>query len=281
MKPNTEATSVEYLHVNHCGCEILHGTDIGSLRPDGRVDYHILYIAEGCCYVTENGKEYEAPVGSVIVYLPRERQEYKFYAHTDSTSYFIHFSGTACEELMRKFALTGQRIFYIGKSSRIENAFNQLIDEFHLKLPFYEYSCHSYLLAILSLISRKMTYLQSTNELHSKKLIEEVCRYMYANYSENYPISRYAEMCNLSESRFSHLFKEHTGSSPAQYILNIKIQRAKELIENTDLSILQISEIVGMQTQNYFSRVFKKHTGISPMKYRLQQTIQYNLRFWG
>ena len=126
-----------------------------------------------------------------------------------------------------------------------------------------------------------MTYFQGTNELHLKKLIEEVCRYMNANYSENYPISQYAKMCNLSESRFSHLFKECTGSSPAKYILNIKIQRAKELLENTDLSILQISEIVGMQTQNYFSRVFKKHTGISPVKYRLQQTIQYNLRFQG
>ena len=55
MLKNTEAISDEYLHVNHCGCNHLGGRDIGSLRPDGRVDYHILYIAEGCCYVTEKG----------------------------------------------------------------------------------------------------------------------------------------------------------------------------------------------------------------------------------
>ena len=272
MLKNTEAISDEYLHVNHCGCNHLGGRDIGSLRPDGRVDYHILYIAEGCCYVTEKGKEIAAPAGSVVVYLPHERQEYKFYADTTSTSYFIHFSGTACAQLMEKFGLAKGRIFNIGKSSGIENAFNQLIDEFHLKLPFHEYSCHSYLLVILSLISRKMTYLQENAALHSKKLIEQTCRYMYTDYSKNIPIAQYAEICNLSESRFSHLFKEHMGTSPARYILNIKIQRAKELLENTDLSVLQISEIIGMQTQNYFSRIFKKHTGISPLRYRATQS---------
>ncbi|MBQ2614914.1 MAG: helix-turn-helix transcriptional regulator [Clostridia bacterium] len=266
--PSSEALSNEYLHVNSCGCEHLYGQNVGSLRPDGRIDYHLLYISEGCCYVTENGQEIPAPTGSVIVYLPRERQEYKFRADVNSTSYFIHFTGTACEELLQKLHLDSGRIFLVGKSRRIENALNHLIDEFHLKLPFYESPCHGHLLVVLSLIARRMAHSQSVTELRSRKLIEESCRYMYANYSKNITITEYARMCNLSESRFSHLFKEHTGLTPIQYILNIKIQRAKELLENTDLPILQISEIIGMQSQNYFSRIFKKHTGLSPLKYR-------------
>ena len=267
-KMSSEALSNEYLHVNSCGCEHLYGQNIGSLRPNGRIDYHILYISEGCCYVTENGVETAAPAGSVIIYLPNERQEYMFYSDVKSTSYFIHFTGTACNELLKKFNLSNGRIFYIGKSTQIESALNQLIDEMHLKLPFHEYQCHSYLLIILSLISRIISYSQSKTELRSKKLIEESCRYMFANYSKNISISEYAKMCNLSESRFSHLFKQHTGLNPTQYIINIKIQRAKELLENTDLPILQISEIIGMQSQNYFSRIFKKHTGMSPSKCR-------------
>ena len=273
-KISSESISNEYLYVNSCGCEHLYGQDIGSLRPNGRIDYHLLYISEGCCYITENNKEIAAPAGSVIVYLPRERQEYKFHADIDSTSYFIHFTGTACNELLTKFNLASERTYFIGKSTQIENAFNQLIDEFHLKLPFYEYQCHSHLLVILSLISRRIAYSQNKGELHSKKIIEESCRFMYANYSKNIPISQYAKMCNLSESRFSHLFKQCTDSSPSQYILNIKIQRAKELLENTNLSLLQISDIIGMKSQNYFSRIFKKHTKISPLKYR---NIQSNL----
>ena len=270
-KNNSEALSNEYLHVNSCGCENLYGRDIGSLRPDGRIDYHILYIAEGCCYVTENNKEKPAYAGSVIVYLPKERQEYKFYSGTKSTSYFIHFSGSACSELFEKFNLTGKRIFHIGKSTHIENTFNQLIDEFNLKLPFYEYSCQSYLLIILSVISRQISFPKSRAELRSKEKIEKTCRYMYANYSKNIAITEYAKMCNLSESRFSHIFKEYTGYSPVQYLLNIKIKRAKELLEYTDLSILQISDMLGMQSQNYFSRIFKNHTKTSPTEYRKLQ----------
>lgn len=270
-KTSSEALSNEYLHVNSCGCEHLYSQDVGSLRPNGRIDYHLLYIAEGSCYVIENNVEIVVPAGSVIIYLPKERQEYKFHSGINSTSYFIHFTGTACTELLEKFNLVNERIYFVGKSTQIENAFNQLIDEFRLKLPFYEYQCHSHLLVILSLITRRIAYAQNKTELRSKKIIEESCRYMYTNYSKNLPISEYAKMCNFSESRFSHLFKQHTGLSPSQYILNIKIQRAKELLENTDISLLQISEIIGMQNQNYFSRIFKKHTKMSPLKYRNMQ----------
>ena len=156
-KTSSEAISNEYLHVNSCGCEHLYGQDIGSLRPNGRIDYHLLYISEGCCYITENNVDIAVPAGSVIVYLPQERQEYKFHSDINSTSYFIHFTGTACNELFKIFNLASKRVYFIGKSTQIENAFIQLIDEFHLKLPFYEYQCQSHLLVILSMISRRMS----------------------------------------------------------------------------------------------------------------------------
>lgn len=262
---SSEKISTEYLDINSCGCQHFHWLDMGSLRPNGRVDYHILYIAKGCCYVTESNEEIAAPEGSVIIYLPHERQEYKFYSDKESTSYFIHFSGTGCEELIEKFDLASKRIFYVGKSSQLINLYQNLIDDFQLKQPYFEYSCRGYLLTILAVISRKSKH-KALN--HTKKSIEEVCRQMHTNFASNMPMQYYANICNLSESRFSHIFKEQTGESPMSYILNIKIESAKELLENTDLSILQISEMVGMQSQNYFSRIFKKYTSYSPLKYR-------------
>ena len=262
---SSEQISNEYLHVNSCDCQHFYKHDSGSLRPIGRVDYHILYITKGCCYITENYEEIAVPEGSLIVYLPNERQEYKFYSGTESTSYYIHFSGTHCAELLQKFNLVNQRIFYIGISSGLINLFDSLVEEFQLKMPFYEFSCQSLLLNILAVASRKIRH-KSLNP--TKKLIEEVCLKMHANYAANLPILHYAKTCNLSESRFSHLFKEQTGKSPTSYLINLKIEKAKDLLENTDLSVLQISEIVGLQSQNYFSRIFKKHTSRSPLKYR-------------
>lgn len=264
---STEQRSDRYLHVNSCGCQRLYGVNAGSYRPAGRIDYHILYIAKGCCFLTLQGKQVEAPEGSVVVYLPFECQKYRFDKSIDSKSYYIHFSGSACEELMATFALTNQNVFFVGKSTTLTNLFDALIDEFHLKLDFYEETCQSLLLHILSAIARKVSD-KSDKNLSVGKRIKEVCRYIYANYAKELPVSELAALCYLSESRFSHLFKERVGISPARYVLGAKIEMAKELLKNTDFSIARISEQVGMPNQNYFSRMFKKQIGITPSEFR-------------
>ena len=65
--------------------------------------------------------------------------------------------------------------------------------------------------------------------------------------------------------RFS---KKHTGKSPNEYIIELRLQFAKNLLDNTNMSIKQISERVGYSDQYFFSRIFKKYLGISPQSYR-------------
>ena len=101
--------------------------------------------------------------------------------------------------------------------------------------------------------------------------IQEICKHIYASARQNKSIADYAKICNLSESRFSHLFHEITGTSPKQYILNAKIEIAKELLKNTELSVAQVGEQIGFSDQNYFSRIFKKNVFLSPSAYRLVQ----------
>ncbi len=264
---SSEALSTEYLTVNSCGCQKLYDMDIGSYRPDGRVDYHILYIYEGSCYVTINNETTIAPAGTVIIFLPFQKQDYKFFKKDKSISYFIHFTGTACEKLMEEMKLDEQNIFHLGKSLHLQKLFNLLIDEFHQKQKYSKYRLQGLLLEILSLIARKNSIMPFGDPVKRKKL-NEACSFMYSNFSKDYSISYYAQMCNLSDSRFSHLFTEMVSVSPKQYLINIRIEAAKELLVNSDLTILQISEAVGILDQNYFSRIFKKQTGVSPTKYR-------------
>ena len=81
-------------------------------------------------------------------------------------------------------------------------------------------------------------------------------------------VKELAASCHLSESRFSHLFKEIMGKSPMSYLLDLRLNKAKELLEDTELSVLAISEALGFSNQFYFSRQFKKHTTLSPTEYR-------------
>ena len=81
-------------------------------------------------------------------------------------------------------------------------------------------------------------------------------------------LSDTAANVNLSVSRFRHLFKSETGMSVLQYVKTLRLQKAKELIESTPLSIKQIMTEVGIKDKSNFCRDFKKTYGLSPVKYR-------------
>ena len=264
---SSEKLSSDYLCVNNCGCQVLHERDAGSFRPKGRIDYHILYIFEGCCYVTFNNQTIAAPAGSIVLFRPFEIQDYKFYKKDLSTSYFLHFSGTICKQLMTELELQDKNVYYVGKSLTLQKLFNALIDEFRQKEKYNRYRLQGLLLEIISLIARKNSIMLYSDPGTHKKF-SEVCRRMREHFASNDTIADYAKLCNLSESRFSHQFSEIMGVSPKQYLITIRIEAAKELLTTSDLSILQISEAVGLLNQNYFSRIFKKYTGLSPSEYR-------------
>ena len=77
----------------------------------------------------------------------------------------------------------------------------------------------------------------------------------------------------MSTSWFIRNFKLYTGSTPLNYILNIRISNAQSLLENTKYNITEIASITGYDNPLYFSRLFKKQTGLSPSEYRKQSNI--------
>jgi transcriptional regulator GlxA family with amidase domain len=72
----------------------------------------------------------------------------------------------------------------------------------------------------------------------------------------------------MGYSKFRKVFKQVTGLSPNQYYLNLRLNKAKALLVNTDLSIVEISNLTGFENLFYFSNYFKKKNGVSPILYR-------------
>lgn len=94
-------------------------------------------------------------------------------------------------------------------------------------------------------------------------------QFIKENYTENININFIAEKLNYSTSYLSRLFSQHTGVSPYRYIIELRINRAKYLLQNyRELSINQVGGMIGYPDQSYFSRIFKKITGKSPQEYR-------------
>ena len=101
----------------------------------------------------------------------------------------------------------------------------------------------------------------------NRALLDRVCDKMLQEHGTPYPLQYYADFCNLSLGRFSHIFKEGMGVSPHEYLTRIRIEKAEQLLTNTDLSIAEVAEQTGFSGQNYFSRAFKRYTGKTPREF--------------
>ena len=268
MKKSSEKLSDEYLEINSCTKQIISKKDRFMLRENGRIDYHILYILNGVCHIVENGEETPVKEGNIILYRPHERQEYFFYAKDNTISAYIHFSGTACEQLLQKYGILNNRIAYVGCSGTLERIFSKMQDEFFSEKSFHKDVASAHLGCFLATAGRLANSHISASSARLQNRIDTVCRHMYTHYQDNYSVSDYAAMCFMSEGRFAHVFKEITGTSPKQYILSIKVNVACQLLADTNMSIEEVSKTVGIDDANYFSRMIKKHTGLSPIKHR-------------
>ena len=101
--------------------------------------------------------------------------------------------------------------------------------------------------------------------------IAEAKQYIAEHYHEALQLSEVAKKLYLSTAYFSRLFKEKTGMTFSDYLANCRIDRARQLLATTDLSIAEVSAAIGYQEANSFSRLFKTRTGQSPSDYRASQ----------
>ncbi len=98
--------------------------------------------------------------------------------------------------------------------------------------------------------------------------IQRAARYIVENYRRDVGLTEVAEYVNMSSTYFSKKFKEVTGFGFKEYLLNLRIKRASELLLETNLSVTEIAYESGFNDSNYFGDVFKKSKGISPLGYR-------------
>ncbi len=113
--------------------------------------------------------------------------------------------------------------------------------------------------------------LESVCKPHAPKLPEAVsgiCDYLSEHYSQAISLDILSKQVSLSKFHLLRVFRQHLGMTPFEYLQNIRITKAKELLRTTDLSVGMIANAVGIDSASYFIAAFKKLEGITPHKYR-------------
>ena len=114
-----------------------------------------------------------------------------------------------------------------------------------------------------------------SNESKMPSVISDAKLYMSQNYSDpNLMLSDVAKAVNMSKSRFSTVFSQTTGQTFTEYLIYLRLSKAKELLRTTNIKSSQIAHDTGYNDSHYFSYIFKKNTGMTPSEYRSQYQNQ-------
>lgn len=250
----------------------------------------IIYITEGAVDMRIDSKDFYLEQGDICIVNPNEvhfgTEHNGRYTYVDLMvlSYDIlnqNLDDPIFQQLIQPLVQGHSKlptvIKYFHKSNEQSTAYKACL-EIVLKLikvgqnPHvgYELSIQGLFLQLLATFHQYQLLIPTDTVIHQGVGSREmaILRYMDQHFTKTLSISDMAKDFDISEDYFYKVFKKATGQTPINYILQLRVQYAKQLLKTTDMSISDIGYEVGFDSSSYFSKTFKKLTGLTPRKYR-------------
>lgn len=144
-----------------------------------------------------------------------------------------------------------------------------LLREVRFKEPNFENVCQNLLEIIVWYIIRKTKLtLAAASSKKSTKECHFIEQYLQEHFKEDISLQTLSELTYLNKYYLVHAFKNYKGLSPMNYMIQLRIDEAKYLLETTNTSIAKIASQIGFSSQSYFSQTFRRMTGMTPNEYR-------------
>jgi AraC-like DNA-binding protein len=136
--------------------------------------------------------------------------------------------------------------------------------------PGYEVALRAKLLELMVYLSRAYTS-TATTEAHALLRVGNVIGALENDFAKDWKLDGLLKIAHMSRSNLMRIFRKATGQTPIEYLVRLRIQRAMEMLRNTDLTITEIAMEVGFNDSNYFTRQFRRATGTSPRTFRQEK----------
>ncbi len=255
---------VDFL-VTSCGHYRLENRPVfETVRPEGRLDYQLLFAAGGSLFTGEPDCEARIGAGQALLFRPGEPQRYRYFLADAPDVFWMHFTGRQAERILAANGLEG-RCFRAGLRGEYPALFERMIREFQLRRPGFALLCAGCGMELLALMGRAARQGDSSD---TDEAMEEVLALFHRDFREELRVADLARRMGMSECWFIRSFKARTGMTPQRYLTQIRLGQARELLSSSTLNIGEIAAVCGYENALYFSRVFRKYTGLSPRAFR-------------
>lgn len=268
----------EYVRQDIFGHELLHSFHITDIGCFPHAKYHYRERASGCdshifIYCSDGegwiglggGRSVRIQKQSLFVIPAGTSHRYGASETNPWSIYWFHLQGKDVSAFLDSFGLNqGPQHLSVGTSRKLIEMFQHCYDLLSLKT----YSVVHHIQA-----AQAMRYLLSTIGLDvnpDEKIfyIEQAMAFMADHLEKSLKLPDVAKATGLSRQHLTYLFKKSTGYPPINYFLRMKMQKAGQMLDLTDLTVKEISHALGIDDPYYFSRLFKKIMGTSPATHR-------------
>lgn len=245
-----------------------------TTRPLGRIDFQLLYIAKGSAYFQIEDKLHKVAEGNIVLYHPGASQYYRYELIDQPDVYWVHFAGYQANTILSQMGFSKSGIYHTGPQSEFVILIQNMIKELQVKRSRYHIITNLYIKEFIELLAR-FTAEAENGRWNYNSLVEKAIIDFHQSYSLPIQINDYAKKLNISSCWFIRCFKGYTGKTPQQYISEIRISKAKELLYSSSFTCNEIAQSIGYSDPLYFSRIFKQAVGISPQTYRKNIRSKY------
>lgn len=231
----------------------------------GRVlqEFQLVYITKGKGqFASEQIQLCEISEGTILMLKPGEWHTYRPDETTGWECYWVGFSGSVTENLN-----TENQVIQIGYDEEMVGLYRKILEVSNNERPGFQQLLSGILIHLLAyLFYREKDKNWKDKEVRIK--IDKARLIIREKINTTISPEGLAASLNMSYTWFRRMFKQYTGLAPAQYIAQLKIQKAKELLSVTTMPVKEIAIELGFDSIDYFSTTFKRQTKMSPLDFR-------------
>jgi AraC-like DNA-binding protein len=216
-----------------------------------------------------NGYAHAVKAGDLLIVPPETPHSYGADESQPWSIFWFHAQGSLLSAYLRELDVSRDRpVKHIGDAPQALALFEELLEVVEQGYTKLQMLCAAqtlaHLMAVMIREHRSSNHEQSS--VHQK--IAQTIAYMKQHLNHSLQIDTLAAIANLSRSRYIELFKQQSSYAPIDYFIRLRMHRACQLLDTTDMSVKAIATALGYEDPFYFSRLFRRVNEKSPLAYR-------------